>query len=758
MEIPFLKIFRKKRNVSRNDRAEKYNNNHARKHNEVLKEISPRLAFVVVFAIVGVLLLPPTQRSKDVMFKAGMIADRDIIAPFNFDVPLAQGELGMAKDQAAASVLPVYERNRVVEIEIKRDLNGLLDSLTSVVGHDTLPRDQKLDIINSYLPYLSKNSAVILLEKNTFNVIKKSVAAYQSQILLEGLIDNSGPLRRGDFENIAVLDGDKEIRARVKDVNDQGQLDDVIREKSVSQFGKNRGRAQVFFEIVRAYLLPNLILNLEETQRRRVLAIEKVPGTFRVSKNERIIAEHDKVTKEQENILRALEDARSIMVVESSPLTLVGLYTAEILRLIIFGLIFGSYLYIFRRKLYYNLSMVGAMFAVMLLFLVLTAVVIRFSLNEFLIPVAFVSLMLAALFDFRLGLATTVMASLLIPLVTNVPYSVGFVALLAGAMGVVGLKHLRSRSHFYTVFLYITLAYIVGVISVELGQLETFEELYTHIFWGVMSGLFASVSVMFLLPIFENIFNMTTRFTLLELTDLNKPILKRLAMEARGTYHHSMLIGNLVDSVAGDVGADPLRARVMAYYHDIGKILKTEYFAENQDQGFNKHEKIKPQMSALILLSHVKDGVELAREEKLPPLVIDAIREHHGTTVMAYFYQKALETDSHSSVNMDDFRYPGPRPRSKESALLMLADSVEAAVRSLKEPAPSHIRNMVVKLVDGRAQDGELDDSGLTLLDLAIIRDRFIKILSGIYHARLRYPGQESEESKQGEVVAKPVG
>ena len=174
-------------------------------------------------------------------------------------------------------------------------------------------------------------------------------------------------------------------------------------------------------------------------------------------------------------------------------------------------------------------------------------------------------------------------------------------------------------------------------------------------------------------------------------------------------------------------------------------MFKPEYFAENQNGGFNKHEKITPQMSALILVSHVKDGVELAREEKLPQLVIDGIREHHGTSVMAYFYQKALETDSHSSVNKDDFRYPGPKPQSRESGLLMCADSVEAAVRSLKDPAPAHIRNMVTKLVDARAQEGELDESDLTLSDLNVIKEKFITILTGIYHKRIAYPGQEEE-------------
>ncbi len=250
--------------------------------------------------------------------------------------------------------------------------------------------------------------------------------------------------------------------------------------------------------------------------------------------------------------------------------------------------------------------------------------------------------------------------------------------------------------------------------------------------------------------------NITTRFTLLELTDLNRSILKRMNMDAHGTYHHSMLMGNMVDSVAALVGADPLKARVMAYYHDIGKILQPGYYSENQEPGFNKHEKLTPKMSSLILRSHVKDGVELAREEKLPDLVIDAIQEHHGTTVMAFFYQKALETDSHSSVSKDEFRYPGPRPQSKESAILMLADSVEAACRSLKTPTPHHIRSMVTKLVDVRAQDGELDDSGLTIKDLTEIKRHFITILTGIYHKRIAYPGQE-EESDWGEAIVKPI-
>jgi putative nucleotidyltransferase with HDIG domain len=391
----------------------------------------------------------------------------------------------------------------------------------------------------------------------------------------------------------------------------------------------------------------------------------------------------------------------------------------------------------------------------MLMYLVFMAVVVRVNLDPVLVPVAFASVTLAALFDRRLGFIVSVFAAVLMPLVTRFPPNMAFVGVLAGAAGVVGIEKMRSRSHVYSMFLHISAAYIVGVFAVELGQVQDIGAMSRTAMWGVANGMFSSAAVLFLLPVFEGLFNRTSRFTLLELTDLNKPILKRLNMEAHGTYHHSMLIGNLVDAAAEQIGADPLTSRVMAYYHDIGKMFKPEYFAENQSDGFNKHEKITPQMSALILVSHVKDGVELAREEKLPDVVIDGIREHHGTSVMAYFYQKALETDSHSSVNKDDFRYPGPRPHTKESGLLMCADSVEAAVRSLKDPTAANIRNMVTKLVDLRAHEGELDESGITLNDLNLVKEKFISILTGIYHKRIAYPGQEEEAAVPSETVAK---
>ena len=223
------------------------------------------------------------------------------------------------------------------------------------------------------------------------------------------------------------------------------------------------------------------------------------------------------------------------------------------------------------------------------------------------------------------------------------------------------------------------------------------------------------------------------------MSDLNRPLLRRLQLEAPGTYHHSMVVGSLTERAAEATGANSLLARVSAYYHDIGKLAKAEYYAENEPAaGRSRHEQLTPSMSALVVRSHITEGLEMARRERLPRAVQNAIPEHHGTMVMAFFYDKALQLDP--TVRREDYCYPGPRPRSKETAILMLADGVEGASRALQEPTPSRIRGLVTRIVDQRVQDGQLDECGLTLADVARIREAFIPVLTAIFHVRAPYP------------------
>jgi rRNA maturation RNase YbeY len=239
------------------------------------------------------------------------------------------------------------------------------------------------------------------------------------------------------------------------------------------------------------------------------------------------------------------------------------------------------------------------------------------------------------------------------------------------------------------------------------------------------------------------IFDYTTDITLLELANLDRPILRRLMIEAPGTYHHSVIVGTLVEAAASEIGANPLLARVCGYYHDIGKVNKPLYFIENQ-KGKNKHDKLAPSMSSLILIAHVKDGVEIARKNKLGSMIIDTIKQHHGTSLIKFFYEKAKQRKGEDSVNIDDFRYPGPKPQTREAGLVMLADAVEAASRTLENPTSSRIQGLVQNLINKIFSDGQLDACELTLKDLHNIAKSFNQILSGIYHHRIEYPDQRA--------------
>jgi putative nucleotidyltransferase with HDIG domain len=249
-----------------------------------------------------------------------------------------------------------------------------------------------------------------------------------------------------------------------------------------------------------------------------------------------------------------------------------------------------------------------------------------------------------------------------------------------------------------------------------------------------------------LLPFFEGMFGIMTPVKLIELSNPNQPLLKRLLTDAPGTYHHSVIVGNLAEAAAEAVGGNSLLARVGAYYHDVGKIKRPYFFIENQMGQENPHDKTSPTLSSLIITSHVRDGVELAREYGLPERIIQFVREHHGTTLVGYFYTRATEGQTSETVLEEDFRYEGPRPASKETAIVMLADSIEAAVRSLTKPTPARIEAMVKKIMGDRLNDHQLDRCDLTLRDLDTVAGIFASVLSGLFHPRVEYPEDQTEE------------
>jgi putative nucleotidyltransferase with HDIG domain len=320
--------------------------------------------------------------------------------------------------------------------------------------------------------------------------------------------------------------------------------------------------------------------------------------------------------------------------------------------------------------------------------------------------------------------------------------------------GIYSIRQYKDRAAILKSGLTIGTANILTLVA--LGFLRqypvNFAEIIYIIALAFINGLVASALASILLPALEAAFQTTTDVRLLELSNLNSPVLRKLAVEAPGTYHHSLMLATFTEAAAESIGANPLLVRVGAYYHDIGKLAIPEYYVENQNYSGNQHEELSPSMSYLIIASHVKEGPHFAKMAGLPLRISDMIPQHHGTRVMTFFYKKALDAagGDKSKVLEADFRYPGPRPQSREAAILMMADSVEAASRTLGEaPAPAQIEGMIDRIVDDIIADGQLDECDIALRDIRRVKDRFFKIIAGSLHHRIEYPGYDFKNKKE---------
>ncbi len=703
--------------------------------------------YLCLFLALSLILFPPVQKTKSIPFKEGDVAEVDVVAPFSFVVPLGDHDVEMTRAQAAVDVPPVYVRSDVATAHLSEDLRSFFDRVGQIASREGVSMSERVSLLKQYAPDLKREPVELFLDPGIRAKMLKESLRVQQSFLDRGIVNDATALRHRDYPRITVLAQGEESLLPTSLLIDQSELEPLVTAEARRAFPGNGKAERLFYAVVRSHLVPNLAYDADGTRERREEAMRKVGRSFTVTKNERIVVKHDKVTRSQIAVLETMEDKRVEMQLATSYGKRLWLYFGKGLRVAVLLLLLGLALRRFQPRIVAEPVALSLAFLVLTIYLVLTAVVLRMSaLDPHLIPVVFVSLVATSCFGVGAAAILTLFAALLLVTHTNLPASYAFLAILAGTAAMISIAHLRERRHFYTIFLYVSAAYVVGIAGFGITEGISLRGFVSSSAFAVANALGCTLVVMFLLPIFESLFGVTTNFTLMELSDLNRPLLRRLVLEAPGTYHHSLMVGNLVEGVAAQVGANGLQARVGAYYHDIGKLAKPEYFFENKGDRDNKHEKLAPSMSALILGSHVKDGIELARREKLPGIVVDAIQEHHGTTVMAFFYQKALEYDSRDSVNVDDFRYPGPRPRSKETALIMLADSAEAAVRSLKDPTPPRIRAIVQRIFEARMNDGELDDCRLTLLDIAVIRETFIQLLTGIFHARVPYPSQESIE------------
>jgi cyclic-di-AMP phosphodiesterase PgpH len=361
----------------------------------------------------------------------------------------------------------------------------------------------------------------------------------------------------------------------------------------------------------------------------------------------------------------------------------------------------------------------------------------------YLMPISMGAMLITVIVDASLAVVTCFYLSLLFGVAMGYDFWFTFIAVVGSLIGAYSVERVTHRGTFMRAGFLVSLMNMIAILAMQLlapGDGVDFHQTWVRLGLGGLNGLLSAILTMGILPFFETAFGLLTPIRLLELSNPSNPLLKKLLMEAPGTYHHSLIVGNLAEAAAEIVGADPLICRVGAYYHDVGKMRRPMFFVENQMTKENPHDKIAPSLSHLIITSHVTDGLAMLEKAGLPKPIRDICATHHGTTILWYFYNKAREQDKNGSVQLDDYRYPGPKPKTRENAILMVCDAVEAAVRAMQKPTPGRVEGVIRKIIRDRLQDGQLDECDLTLQDLDAMVGAFMKTLKGIYHSRIEYP------------------
>ncbi len=487
---------------------------------------------------------------------------------------------------------------------------------------------------------------------------------------------------------------------------------------------------------------PNLIFDKETYDLRVAQARAEVPIIERTYKaGQVIVREGDIITKVDLAVLR------------QSGLIRGGAAWPRVIGVFLFvaliGLLMILYLYRFRRDILEReqyLFLYGILFTLTMLVAKGVSVITISprpeiaSLVGYLIPVAGGAILITVLLDKGLAVFTSFLFSILVGVMTDGQLTFALVGFVGSMAGIYAIGIISNRSDLIRGGAYISLANVGMILILGLLNETPVGMVLAGMGMGVLSGIFSSVLALGSLPFLEEAFGITSSVRLLELSNPSQLLLKRLLTEAPGTYHHSILVGNLAETAAQEIQADPLLVRVGSYYHDIGKLKRPYFFIENQMGRDNPHDKIAPSLSTLIITSHVKDGLEMAREHKLPPDIQGIIGQHHGMSLVSYFYQMALESGRPELVTEEEFRYDSVKPQSKEAALVMLADSVEAAIRSLQKPTPGRLEGLTRKIIKEKLHDGQLDECDLTFKDLNKIAAAFVRVLGGIFHSRIEYP------------------
>lgn len=637
------------------------------------------------------------------LLQVGDISDIDIYAPSDI---VDKSATELRRKQAEDSVQPVYNLDLTVQIDIEKKISDFFILLNSVRSNAELNKTQKLDL-------LEQNSN-ISLGNSLYNMLLDA-----SETDLTSLEHNI------KYINNQMLSG----RITEQQLNDKRS---DIREFFMNLPKKSKLN-EIGADIAVMVLKPNMYYDEQTTLARRQSEREKVEDVV-IRKGTLIVSKGQEVSSQQIQLLNAY----GLLAESDNDRFDIQFYIGYGIIISICLIIMGQYLRSLDKKLWDSNSTLLLISLIAIIALTITMVLKNIS--EYLIVLPAGAMLVSILVSPRIAIMTNIMMSILAGFLGGFDLPVVVMMLLTGILGAGMVSRTHHRSTFILAGLAVSLVSLLVIFSEGILSRADIYKMLNNGLYGVIGGTLSAVLTIGTLPFFETVFDIITPLKLLELSNPNQPMLRRLLIEAPGTYYHSILVGNLAEAAAEDIGANPLLCRVGAYYHDIGKLKRPYFFKENQITRDNPHDKITPNLSALVITSHVKDGVEIAGKNKLPSTVIRIIEEHHGNTLVAYFYHKALNAEGAEAVDESKFRYPFRKPQTEEAAIVMLADSVEAYIRSLSEPTQDQVEQGVRKIIKDKLNDAQLDNCDLTLKDLEMIGQAFVKVLAGIFHDRIEYP------------------
>ena len=667
------------------------------------------LLYGIVFFITYMILLS-TILPKKYNLSVGDIASVDIKAPIDtVDEVATQEKIDEAIAKAKEEVQ--YKVKSEVKIQAIENINKLFNKVATEITSNKDKKEKLAEVKKVTAFRLTDEEYNILLNFDSANILDIENKTLQA---LEKAYSNN------------IGENDYEALQKAKD----------LASEELVKFNFDRSVEDTLKSIVNSQIKANFFVDTEKMEENIAEAEKNVQKEI-IKKNQIIVKEGEPVTERQIQLLQELG------------LLDTGLnkgYIASVISLavLILLILIIQYNYISKEKSSVcknikNLILINSINIIILLLSMGLNII-----SPYLIPIVCGAMIMTILIDYRLAIIINLLNLVFVSIIVSFNPAVIVVSVVSIILGAISVRKVQQRNDI--IYSTIYLVVISAIITLTMGMIlsTNLKENLTQMVYSIFAVLISGILSVGLLPFFESIFDVVTNIKLLELSNPNQPLMKKLLMEAPGTYHHSMMVANLAEAATEAIGGNPILARVGAYYHDIGKTRRPYFFGENQIGKENPHDKITPNLSSLIILSHTKDGLELAKEYKIPKIISDIIVQHHGTTLVKYFYYKVKNSNEYGEkVDEDDFRYSGPTPNTIESGVIMLADSVEAAVRSIPEPTKDKIEEMVNNIINDKINSNQFINCDLTLKHIEIIRKSFLKTLDGIYHHRIEYPTEK---------------